>query len=602
MLAGGTFSMQGGSLVSAQHGALKLQANASLDIGGGAVLSGGNGVLLQVDAALANVGLALDGASHAEGDIVINPVDLGNGVPVSVDVDVRLLGGSRWQGASNVLDALELQGGSQWTLTGDSQLNTLSLDGSTLQLSAADGGRFNTLTVAGDFSSAGGVLYFNGALGNDAAPTDRLHVQGDTAGSADVFVGNVGGRGAQTRDGIQIIQVDGVSEARFNLAGRAVAGRYEYFLHKGGKADPGDGDWYLRSEMLSEEEHCELDPGAPGCAPVVPPPEGCDIDPGLPACVPPVPDPEPDPRPVLRPEPGAYLANQTAAVQMFGQRHHDRGDRVDGQDAWTRMTRTQANYGVIGDQLGVNGDTQTLQLGTDVWAWGAGRGQLGVMAGQGTANNRVTSRLTGYSAKGKVRGNMLGVYASWLQQSPHAGGLYLEGSLQYARFDNTVQGDALARERYDSRASTVAAEAGYGVKVFDSGRSVLFVEPQVQLSYRRLDADALTETNGTRIDGSDADGLSRRVGVRLSGHATTQSSNRVQPFVAVNWMRESSDNRLRFDGEQLAGGLPKHRYEAKAGAQLKLGDRWSAWGDFGLQRGDGGYKEVAGQFGLRAGW
>jgi len=27
---------------------------------------------------------------------------------------------------------------------------------------------------------------------------------------------------------------------------------------------------------------------------------------------------------VLRPEPGAYLANQSAAVQMFGTRFHDR--------------------------------------------------------------------------------------------------------------------------------------------------------------------------------------------------------------------------------------------------------------------------------------
>jgi len=48
--------------------------------------------------------------------------------------------------------------------------------------------------------------------------------------------------------------------------------------------------------------------------------------------------------------------------------------------------------------------------------------------------------------------------------------------------------------------------------------------------------------------------------------------------------------------------LPTNRYEAQAGAQLKLGLKWSAWGDMRVQRGDGGYKEVAGQLGLRRSW
>ena len=48
--------------------------------------------------------------------------------------------------------------------------------------------------------------------------------------------------------------------------------------------------------------------------------------------------------------------------------------------------------------------------------------------------------------------------------------------------------------------------------------------------------------------------------------------------------------------------LPKDRYEAKAGASLQLGQRWTAWGDMGLQKGQGGYRDVAGQIGLRASW
>ncbi|MCC7635389.1 autotransporter outer membrane beta-barrel domain-containing protein [Stenotrophomonas rhizophila] len=63
-------------------------------------------------------------------------------------------------------------------------------------------------------------------------------------------------------------------------------------------------------------------------------------------------------------------------------------------------------------------------------------------------------------------------------------------------------------------------------------------------------------------------------------------------------MRESTDRRLRFAGQRLA----RNRYEARAGAELTLRLRWSAWADLGSQRGDGGYRELAGQVGLRANW
>jgi autotransporter family porin len=90
--------------------------------------------------------------------------------------------------------------------------------------------------------------------------------------------------------------------------------------------------------------------------------------------------------------------------------------------------------------------------------------------------------------------------------------------------------------------------------------------------------------------------------VRVFGHANAAGHTRVQPYVAVNWIRESGDNRLRFDGERLAGGLPRDRVEASAGAQVRLGSRWSAWGDLGWQRGDGGYREANASLGLRAAW
>lgn len=529
--------------------------------------------------------------------------------------------GSRLQGSAFADDVSRLDvalDATRWDAWGTSQVDTLTLsNGSTLLFGAGSVG--DQFVVRGDFAIHGSTLVFDSALDDDRAPTDRLWVQGDTAGHGSVVVNNVGGRGAPTVNGIQLIQVDGVSGADFTLDGRAVGGMYEYFLYRGSKDDPADGGWYLRSELdpCSVEGACELPPPRPvpcsldagqgHCEPQVvvppPPPALCGVDAGQLHCTPAL--VLPPPRPVLRPEAGTYLANQSAATGMFGMTQQDRSgsDRASsGQRAWARVARHQADYGVIRDQLGVSGDTDVLQVGTDVIAWGPGsRGQLGVMLGRGRANTTVTSRLTGYSARGKVDGQALGAYATWIQNSSVSTGLYLDAWANHASFKNSVQGDALSRERYDSKTTRVSLEAGYGIHVADGERVALFVEPQLQLSYTRFSADGHVETNGTVIDRNHGGGFGSRVGVRVSGHASTPAGNRVQPFLGINWIHEAGDNGFRFDGERLAGGLPRDRYELSGGAEVQLSQRWSGRGNLGWQRGDG-YREVMGQLALRARW
>lgn len=542
-----------------------------------------------------------------------------NGARIDLDAVGSRLQGSAFADASSRLDvALD---GSRWDAWGQSQVDALSLrNGSTLLLGAGSVG--DQLIVRGDFDIEDSTLVFDSTLGDDSSPTDFLWVQGNTRGQGNIAVNNMGGRGAQTVNGIQLIAVDGDSNAAFTLQGRAVGGVYEYFLHKGSKGDPADGGWYLRSELNDEPDPCSVE-GA--CEPPPPRPVPCTVDAGQAHCEPGVVEPPPPrplpcsvdagqphcepevivPPPVLRPEAGAYLANQSAAAGMFGTRRQDRSGSdhgVSGRGAWARVARHQADYGVIGDQLRVSGANDVLQIGTDLFSWGEeSRSQLGVMLGSGRANSTVTSRLTGYSARGKVEGQALGVYATWVQDPSVSTGLYMDASANHASFKNSVQGDALGRERYNSKATSVSIEAGYGVRIIDGERVAMFVEPQAQLSYSRFSPARHVESNGTVIDGSDGGGLSSRVGVRVFGHASTTPGIRVQPFLAVNWIRESSDNGLRFDGERLAGGLPRDRYELSGGAEVQLSQRWSARGDLGWQRG-GGYREVTGQLAMRAGW
>lgn len=123
----------------------------------------------------------------------------------------------------------------------------------------APGNSIGTLTIAGDYTGSGGILEIESVLGDDASATDKLVVTGNTSGSTNVRVINLGGAGAQTAEGIRIIEVGGISAGSFTLLGSytfegapaIVAGAYAYRLYQGGVSTPADGDWYLRSALLN---------------------------------------------------------------------------------------------------------------------------------------------------------------------------------------------------------------------------------------------------------------------------------------------------------------------------------------------------------------
>ena len=266
----------------------------------GATLTGGNGVMIEArDNALLDFTAR---TSTLSGDITIADtatakISLLNGL----DLTGRILG------PANVI----VDQGGRWTLSGDSNTGNLTLGaGSNIFLGAAGTAAYPQLTVNGNYTGNGGTLHFNTVLAGDDAASSRVHVTGDTSGTTQVTVNNIAGAGAQTVNGIPLVQVDGTSNGKFTLQGRAIGGMHEYFLHKG---SPGaaNGNWYLTSVYTGNP--CDINPSLPECTPVDP------VDPVDPT------DPT-DPVPVLRPEPGAYLANQAAAVQMFQLRRHDRGE------------------------------------------------------------------------------------------------------------------------------------------------------------------------------------------------------------------------------------------------------------------------------------
>ncbi len=101
-----------------------------------------------------------------------------------------------------------------------------------------------TLTINGNYTANDGLLVMHTVLGDDNSVTDKLIVKGDTSGSTRVMVNNAGGLGADTLEGIKIVEVDGLSEGVFSKEGRIVAGPYDYNVVKSDNQN-----WFLTSEI-----------------------------------------------------------------------------------------------------------------------------------------------------------------------------------------------------------------------------------------------------------------------------------------------------------------------------------------------------------------
>ena len=87
----------------------------------------------------------------------------------------------------------------------DSSLAVLDNAGTVAFVAPGAKGGFKTLTVNQYID--GGLLVLNTRLGDDASPTDRLVIDGGSAtGRASLRIINAGGSGAQTTQGIRVVQ------------------------------------------------------------------------------------------------------------------------------------------------------------------------------------------------------------------------------------------------------------------------------------------------------------------------------------------------------------------------------------------------------------
>ncbi|NNB06636.1 autotransporter outer membrane beta-barrel domain-containing protein [Pseudomonas fragi] len=487
-------------------------------------------------------------------------------------ISLSLENNSHWSGYSKNATNISLDDSSSWVLTGSSDVKNL-VNAGEVSLNGAPG---TILTVTGDYHGNNGLLNFNTVLNDDASATDKLVVNGNTSGTTLVSVTNIGGSGMATLNGIEMIQVNGISDGDFIKSGRIVAGAYDYSLVRGINANASN--WYLTNELI------------------------------------PNPNPETDHSIspfVERPEAGAYTANLAAANNMFVTRLHDRLgeteyiDLLTGEQKVTSMwLRNEGGYTRSRDgsgQLSTKANRYVMLLGGDIAQWsnnGMDRLHLGVMAGYGNSKSRTTSKYSDYNAKGKTDGYSAGIYGTWYAHEADRTGAYIDGWAQYSWFNNSVNGQDLASENYKSKGVTTSIESGYTFKVGENSakNSTYFIQPKAQVTWMGVKANDHSELNGTQVSGEGDGNIQTRLGVKAFIKRNMDEDKAMkevlQPFVEANWIHNTKDFGTTLDNTTVKQDGTANIGELKIGMDGKINKQLNLWGNIAQQVGRKGYSDT----------
>ena len=466
-----------------------------------------------------------------------------------------------------------------WNMTDDSTLTNLTLNGATLKYNSDTSGSSmvpKTLTVTGNYIGNNGTLVLNSVLGDDSSPTDKLVVNGDTSGHTNVAINNLGGQGAQTIQGIEIVQVDGNSVGTFGNSARIVAGAFDYFVRSGSTITGADAkNWYLVSD-------------------ITPP----DVDP--------TPDPTPDIIPIYRPEAGSYMANMAAASKLFNLRLEDREGRAENSSMWLRQQGNRTKFRDSSGQIKTATNTYVIQGGGEVAQTqfsNTDRLGLGLMLGYGKSDSESGNSHSGYNSKGKVDGYSGGVYATWYQDANTLNGLYVDSWVQYSMLNGEVDGDRLSGESYDMNGFSVSVESGYRMPVYQGENGNVFVTPQAQITWNGIKADDHTEANGTRVTSEGNNNVQTRLGVKLSRDGVNDidkgSDKLFTVYTEVNWLHNTEQAGAMMDGVSIKQSGNTNVGELKVGAEGRLNQHLNLWSNVAQKMGDNGYSDTAVTLGFK---
>jgi outer membrane autotransporter protein len=451
------------------------------------------------------------------------------------------------------------------------------------------GSPMGAFTIKGNYIGAGGTLAVNTFLGGDGSPSDILAISGAgmaATGNTMVRVTNVGGPGAETTNGILVVNaVNGATTTpgAFTLAnGELRAGAFDYDLFRGGVSGSAN-DWFLRSSFI-------VPPIVPPATPPVMPPVAAPRPPILPSKPPPNPLPPGVLFPIIGPELATYGVVQPLARQLglsilgtlddrFGDTYEPDGCAVApvvapaaetpavdlptrkpaavptkkpgpapcplfSPSVWGRFfgQTIDNHYSAFADPR-ASGNLGGFQGGIDLLRGSLIAGQYeraGLYGAYGDVNSDVNGLVTNPAATAYVlthTGSMnLDAWSAggyWTHVGP--GGWYLDAVLQGTWYYGSAS-TQFARLNTDGTGFIASLEGGYPFAWPQLGPGFV-IEPQGQILWQKVsfrhDYDGLGD-----VALGDTTGPSGRIGLRTKWTITTAGGQVWQPYLRGNLWRD----------------------------------------------------------------
>ncbi|MFD2651632.1 autotransporter outer membrane beta-barrel domain-containing protein [Brucella rhizosphaerae] len=351
-----------------------------------------------------------------------------------------------------------------------------------------------TFTIAGDYVGNNGTIIFNTELAGDTSKTDRLVVNGDTAGSTNVQVRNLNGTGALTVDGIKLIEVGGASDGAFSLQGdyvfegqqAVVGGAYAYRLYQNGVSSPTDGDWYLRSELKDKTPLYQA---------------------GV---------------PVYEAYAGALLnLNSVSTLQQrVGTRYANNGAATQGAPSEAKAPAVWGRIEAAHSKLAPNTSTSSTDYDLDTFKMQAGLdGQFyesttgNVIGGLTVHYSKASADANSFIGNGKIDidGYGFGGTLTWYGQN----GFYVDGQAQATWYKSDLFSHTMDQglaNGNDAFGYVLSVEAG---QRFDINQN-WSLTPQAQMAYSSVDFDSFNsvfKSGSAHVSLGKADSLKTRLGI-----------------------------------------------------------------------------------------
>lgn len=433
-----------------------------------------------------------------------------------------------------------------------------------------------TLTVTGNYTGVSGSrISLNTYLGDDSSATDKLAVSGNTTGTTFLTVRAASGSsGAQTTNGIQVIQVGGSSAAgSFTLADPLQAGAYQYVLRQGGTVSGGQ-NWYLTSSYdCSLNNSCPTNPTNP-TNPTDPTTPTTPTTPSGPA--------------IYRPGVANYVAGQRVngdqgllQLSTYHQRigGHTATD-AEGRQSWLRTyyvrqdadgkTRFDHDTGLAG-----------LQLGQELWLaheedGSARRVAVTLDYARGDADFadafRPAAGLDRDTGSLEENSVVLGGTFAWTDGK----GGYVDLVGQFASVRNHYKDSYGDKSLQQGWRTALSLEAGTPVARWGSWQ----LEPQAQLIYMNTRYQGFDDAT-SHVGGYTAEVLRGRLGARLF----TDDRNGVQAYGIVNVLHDFTDgNAVRVGNTKVDERYGRTFGELGAGFRYRITKDAKAWADARYQQ------------------